>query len=385
MPAYIIGTGIYLPGLPIDNDQFETRLGLVGGKASRFRKRVLTANGIEQRYLALDESGIATHLNMELAANAMMHALKDAGIDWQQIGKLGVGTTLPDIAPPGFDVMVHAQVAKQLGQHALETIACSGVCMSAMKALKACVQSILLGEIQYALVSGSERASMLTRGPRYEQEFIHIKHLMREIPGYNYFHADFLRWTLSDGAGSWVLSDHPKVDAPCFRIDHITITSYADRTPVCMYGMTNNPHDIRATNIAYSCANATDADRGGMVVLRQDHRVLSQYIFDIVAQDARHQIDLGKITDQVDLFIGHYSSEALKAGFLEAYHRYDVCLPEARWYSSLRYRGNVGSASIFVSLHDAMAEGRLKPGDKILLMVPESARFSVAYLNLTVC
>ena len=46
--------------------------------------------------------------------------------------------------------------------------------------------------------------------------------------------------------------------------------------------------------------------------------------------------------------------------------------------------GNVGSASPFLMLEALMRDARVKPGDKVLVMVPESARFTYAYLLLTV-
>ena len=45
--------------------------------------------------------------------------------------------------------------------------------------------------------------------------------------------------------------------------------------------------------------------------------------------------------------------------------------------------GNVGAASIFIMLWDLMRQGKVKKGEKILLMVPESARFSYSFALLT--
>jgi len=47
--------------------------------------------------------------------------------------------------------------------------------------------------------------------------------------------------------------------------------------------------------------------------------------------------------------------------------------------------GNVGSASIYLMLEELMNAGNLKKGERILLSVPESGRFSYAYAYLTVC
>jgi len=47
--------------------------------------------------------------------------------------------------------------------------------------------------------------------------------------------------------------------------------------------------------------------------------------------------------------------------------------------------GNVASASGFLMLEELFNTGKLKKGQKILMMIPESARFSYAYVLLTVC
>ncbi len=47
--------------------------------------------------------------------------------------------------------------------------------------------------------------------------------------------------------------------------------------------------------------------------------------------------------------------------------------------------GNVGSASIFLALEELMYSGKLRKGQKIALIIPESARFTYANILLTVC
>jgi 3-oxoacyl-[acyl-carrier-protein] synthase-3 len=59
-------------------------------------------------------------------------------------------------------------------------------------------------------------------------------------------------------------------------------------------------------------------------------------------------------------------------------------IPLERWFSNLATKGNTGSASIYIMLEELFHSGRLKRGDTILCMIPESGRFSVAYMHLTV-
>ncbi len=56
-----------------------------------------------------------------------------------------------------------------------------------------------------------------------------------------------------------------------------------------------------------------------------------------------------------------------------------------KWFLNLTKVGNVGSASIFLALEELLYSGKLEKGNKIALIIPESARFSYANVLLTVC
>ena len=62
-----------------------------------------------------------------------------------------------------------------------------------------------------------------------------------------------------------------------------------------------------------------------------------------------------------------------------------VEIPWENWFMNLDKVGNIGSGSIYIMLEELASSGKLKKGEKILLSVPESARFSYAYALLTVC
>ena len=57
---------------------------------------------------------------------------------------------------------------------------------------------------------------------------------------------------------------------------------------------------------------------------------------------------------------------------------------EERWFSNLTTKGNTGSASFYIMLEELFSSGKLQKGDRILGMVPESGRFSVGWISLTV-
>ncbi|MEW8377822.1 MAG: hypothetical protein AB2613_06465, partial [Candidatus Thiodiazotropha taylori] len=69
MRAYITNTSAFLPNQPVENEQIEDVLGMVGGKPSRAKRLVLRSNGIKQRYYAIDpQSGELSHSNAEMTA-----------------------------------------------------------------------------------------------------------------------------------------------------------------------------------------------------------------------------------------------------------------------------------------------------------------------------
>jgi 3-oxoacyl-[acyl-carrier-protein] synthase III len=92
----------------------------------------------------------------------------------------------------------------------------------------------------------------------------------------------------------------------------------------------------------------------------------------------------GLAASEVDFFMPHLSSNFFKSKVAEELEAQGIPVPEERWFLNLSEVGNVGSASIYLMVHDLVKSGRLKKGQKILLMVPESARFSYAFALLTV-
>jgi 3-oxoacyl-[acyl-carrier-protein] synthase-3 len=59
-------------------------------------------------------------------------------------------------------------------------------------------------------------------------------------------------------------------------------------------------------------------------------------------------------------------------------------IPEERWFTNLAAKGNTGSASFYIMLEELFASGRLRKGERILGFIPESGRFSVGWMLLTV-
>ncbi|GGM22546.1 3-oxoacyl-[acyl-carrier-protein] synthase III C-terminal domain-containing protein [Micromonospora yangpuensis] len=373
LQVHITGCASYLPGEPVGNDELVGLLGDDGSSAAAaVRRRVLAANGIRSRHYALDAAGRTTMLNEELAAEAVLRAVKSSGRDVRELGLLATGTTQGDVLVPGFASMVHGR----LDAGPLETLSAAGVCASSMAAFRSAVASVRLGEHDLAAVVGSELISRALKQSRYAAG------ASGQRVGYD---AQFLRWTLSDGAGAVILEPGPRPDRPSLRVDWTHLVSHAHEHATCMRaGLADRPGGQPAAGDTWlDRATAAEAEQAGLLRLRQDVRALPDLFTAGVGEYVR-LVRAGRFDPrEVDHVLCHYSSEHFRADIFRLLREADLMIDEKRWFSNLSTRGNTGAASIFVMLDEAWQSGRFAPGDRILLVVPESGRFSFAFAHLT--
>lgn len=367
--VYIVSTGAYLPNHPISNDEIEDYLGRINGEKSLVKDRILKQNGIKSRYFALDKDQKTTHLNVDLAASAAREAIDRSKIRPDSIELIATGTTQGDLPIPGFASMVHAE----LDLSACEVASFQSVCSSGMMAIRNAYVQIKGKEKQNALCVGSELASRLFKASRFEAQ------KMDKVP----FDTDFLRWMLSDGAGAMVLSNERHQESIALEIEWIDVKSHANQFPLCMYaGKNDNKKENEPTWLDYP--DYTAAAEAQAINLKQDVRLLNQVVKTGVAHYF-NLIDQGKIdASAVDWLCCHYSSEFFKAPIKELMEKGGGAIPDHKWFSNLTTKGNTGSASIFIMLEELMYSGKLKEGDTILCMVPESGRFITSFMQLKV-
>ena len=357
--AYITGAGAYLPGEPVDNQQLAAMFGGGSPRDAALRDRALAANGIRTRHYAVDGDGQTLMLNEELAAHAVRSALADRGLPVSAVRMLATGTTQGDLLVPGFASMVHGR----LGGGPVELLSAGGVCASGMAALKGAVSAIRLGEHPVAVALGSELVS-------------------RSLVGRPADTADtgFLRWTLSDGAGAVVLEPAPRPGGLSLRVDWMHLVSHAHDHPVCMSAGLDFGTGPTAGATWLDRRATAGPDGDGPPPLRQDMSALPALV-DLGVAEFTALVQAGRIDPGVEHVLCHYSAEHFRAKLFarlrEAGHEPD----EERWFTNLHTAGNTGAASIYVML--AAAWPRLRPGDRVLLVVPESGRFTLAFAMLT--
>lgn len=385
MDAFITGSSSFLPGNPIGNGDMESRLGLVGDRKSELRGQVLAANRIRSRYYAIDDDGRQTHLNDELAAEAVGGLLRDCELPLSEIGLLATGTTIPDLVMPGFASMVHGRLADYGYSAPLEILSASGVCVSGVAALRHAVNAVKCGAHQRAIACASELASPLMRGARFDCESEQAQLCADLRHDFQNFNAEFLRWMLSDGAGAVLVEDRADPQRLSLRVDWIDITSYAHLFPTCMYLGTNDSRAPGVGNTWWSVANLSQAHTLGMLMMRQDVELLAENIVEVIVQELERLIKVGRIdlARSYDWYLPHISSYFFEQPLAERMARTELHLPPERWFTNLARVGNVGAASFYLMLDEALCTGLFEPGHRILGMIPESGRFCIAYIQFT--
>lgn len=377
-PVYITRTGSFLPNAPVANEQMETLLGQVGARPSRSRKMILRSNKIHTRYYAIDPAtGRHNYTNAQLCAEAVRQ-LEGDGFTLAELTCLAAATSFPDQIMPGHGSMVHGE----LDAPACEVITTSGVCASGMSALKYAWLNVAAGLHERAVAAASEAPSYAMKAENFEPE---VAHKIAELEAHPEiaFEKDFLRWMLSDGAGAALL-DHKKPEGLALRIEWIELFSYASEMSTCMYAGGRKEPDGSLTG--WQAVGCDARNTQSFMAITQDVKQLNA---NITAYTTEKPLPFIKqkyalSAEQIDHFLPHYSSGYFRERLAEGLKRAGFAIDDSRWFTNLSSKGNTGAASMYIMLDELMASGKLKRGEKVLCYVPESGRFSVAYMLLEV-
>ncbi|MNI26981.1 3-oxoacyl-[acyl-carrier-protein] synthase 3 [compost metagenome] len=195
--------------------------------------------------------------------------------------------------------------------------------------------------------------------------------------------ADFLRFTLSDGAGAVVMEPRPKRDGLSLKVEWIDMTSLAGRFDPCMWAG-STPQARADMTSAWSHAGPSAAHAAGAVALLQDFELLKIVIRAWIGVWLE-KVDDGRIVpDEVDHLLCHYSARSLRQEIVGLLESTAAMIPEEKWFTTLSDSGNVGSASIWVMLDAFLKSGRGKRGDRVLCIVPESGRAMIGFMMLEI-
>lgn len=377
--VFINTIAAFLPNDPVDNDTMERVLGQVGERPSRARKMILRSNKITSRHYAIEpESRRATHSNAQLAAEAV-RGLGEGGHDIETIELLACGTTLPDQLMPNHALMVHGE----LGIPPCEAIATAGICLSGTMSLKYGYMAIASGQNRNAVATGSENSSSVMRAENFNEE-VETRVAQLEKQPEIAFEKDFLRWMLSDGAGAVWMSDTPNSEGISLRIDWIVQRSYANELDACMYAGAEKQDDGSLKGWREYAPQAWLEH--SIFSVKQDVKLLNEKIIEYaVTKPLKELVESGRVdAEQIEWYLPHYSSGFFRDKVYEGMKEAGCDIPQEKWFTNLARKGNTGSASIYIILEELFRSGRLKKGERLLCYVPESGRFSTAFMHLTV-
>lgn len=303
----IIGSGSFLPERVVSNDQLAQELAERGIETSN--EWIFDRTGIRQRHLA--ERGVTSS---QLGTEACKRALADAGVDASEIDLIVVATSTPDFVFPSTACLIQAN----LGANNAAAFDVQAVCSGFVYALATADSFIRVGRAKCALVVGAE--------------------VFSRILDWNDRSSCVL---FGDGAGAVVLkaSDEPGILSAKLHSDG------SQMKILCAAG-----------NVAYGEVTGDPFLRmEGQAVFKQAVTVL-----DKVAREVCDEADI-KLED-VDWLIPHQAnvrilnSTARKLG-----------IPAERVIVTVDSHANTSAASVPLALDVARRDGRIKPGQVVML------------------
>ncbi|OZI31194.1 hypothetical protein CAL29_25020 [Bordetella genomosp. 10] len=364
--VYLESAGYFMPGSPVSNEEMDRYIAPLNRISGRIKHRILAENGIKQRYYAIDADGATTLTNAQLAVGAIRDCLRRNEIPLDDVSLLASGSSGGDALMPGFANMIQGELAAP----PMETLSVHGICAAGVAAIQAAAQAVELGGHATALAVASEMPSRLFKRSRFAAR------------GYDAdFDAHFLRWMLSDGAGAVVLGRGlralPGISRGVrLRLKWVHQRAFSGDYPVCMQlGLSA---DRARGHLDYP--SWTDAETDGALSLRQDIRLLP-HLFDIGIHEYAGLVRDGWVDPRhIHHFLCHYSSEKFIPVVEDLLEKAGLAIARERWFSNLAWRGNTGAASILIMLAEFLETREIRPGEQILCYIPESGRFTTAYM-----
>lgn len=307
--AAITGTGAFLPAKRLTNYDLER---MVDTSSEWIMKRT----GIKERRIV--EDGVATS---DLAAIAATKALEDANVSPKDVDLIITSTITPDCLFPSTSCYVQKKIgAKKAG--AFDVLA---ACAGFIYALSIGQNYINSGAMNTVLVIGAECLSKVTD---YTDRTTCI--------------------LFGDGAGATVLQRGTKrshilstfLGADGNHTDVLSLPAGGSKMPPSTKTLQERLHYIKFR---------------GREVFKLAITNLTELITKTVTSS-------NLTIDDISLFILHQSNFRIIEATMER-----LKIPREKIFHNIEKYGNTSSASIPIALDEAKREGRLKPGDLVLL------------------
>ncbi|MDP3539718.1 MAG: beta-ketoacyl-ACP synthase III [Azonexus sp.] len=303
MYARLIGTGSCLPGNPVSNNDLAAR----GIETND--EWIVTRTGIRSRYLA--EPGTTSS---ELGLVAAQRALEMAGIEASELDLIIVATSTPDFIFPSTACLIQGK----LGNKGATAFDVQAVCAGFTYALGIAEKFISSGSHKKALVIGAE--------------------IFSRILDWNDRGTCVL---FGDGAGAVVLeaSDKPGILATAMHADG------------SQNGILNVPGQI--------CGGQVTGDP----FLRMDGQAVFKFAVRVLADVAEEVCQSAGIqTSDVDWLIPHQANIRI----IDATGK-KLGIDRDKVIVTVDRHGNTSAASVPLALDEAVRDGRIQKGQKVLL------------------
>jgi 3-oxoacyl-[acyl-carrier-protein] synthase-3 len=307
--ARIVGVGAYAPKRVLTNAELEKMV-------DTSDEWIVQRTGIRQRHIA-DESEATS----DLAVKAAQQALERANLVPEDVEFIVVGTTTPDMIFPSVGNIVQ----HRLGARRAGSVDMLAACAGSVYSLATGAQFVQTGKYRRVLCIGAETLSKIT---------------------------DFTdRGTciiLADAAGAAVL-EATEDDRGIIDVDLYSDGQYWELLYMPAGG---SRHPATAETVAQRMHYAK---MKGNDVFKVAVRMFVECTERILSRN-------GFTADDVRLFIPHQANLRI----IEAACK-RVNLPMERVFVNVDRYGNTGAASVYVALEEALAAGRITPGDLVLM------------------
>lgn len=305
----ITGIGICVPDNVVTNKDLESRIDTTD-------EWIASRTGIRQRRIA-QESICTSDLGVEAATKALAHA----GLQATDIDLIIVGTMSPDLPWPATACIIQAK----LGAHQAAAFDLSAGCSGMVYAMATATQFIAGGLYKRVLVIGAETMSRLVN---WEDRGTCV--------------------LFGDGASAVILEAVPQGGFLSFELGA----------------------DGRGVEHLYQPAGGCKLPASAETVANKQHylvmngREVFKFAVRVMGEAAMKALDKAGISkDEVDYFVPHQANIRI----IEAAAK-KLELPMEKVFVNVHKYGNTSAASIGIALYEALHDGKLKQGDKVVLV-----------------
>lgn len=314
----ISGLGAYVPPHLVTNEDLEEPM-------DASARTIARRTGILQRYWADRDPDLSTS---DLALEASKLALADAGIEKSELDMIVFATLSPDAAAPGSGCFLQ----KKLDVPGIPTFDVREQCSGFLYGMSLADLYIRAGHCKHVLLVGAElQSKLLDMTPRGRNVTV----------------------LFGDGAGAAVISATEVAD-----------TSSSSREPFILSTHLHSDGSLLG-HLLWAhpgTANPTFLSQSLMDEPESFPQMKGKELFEICLERmpavTREALDAhGYTPDDVDLYVIHQSNKRINEAYAE-----EMEIPADKVFSTIEHYGNTTAATIPIGLHEAVKQGRLKPG-----------------------